>query len=653
MTLWRYVGLGAMIWCLGAMWMAQAMVPIPDWPRPLTPAAQLSLDQLRFAFGFAPRLVLALLVGAVLGLSGALMQAVLRNPLADPTTLGVAGGAQLALVCATILMPDVLLWGRGPVAFAGAALTTGIVMILAARQGFAPVGVTIAGMLIGLLAGAVSTAVTLSQGHYLLSLVLWTGGSLVREDWSGIWRMGAVLACGAIGARLMLRPIAVMALGSQTAVALGVPVAWLRAGVLLLAVWLSASVSAEVGLVGFVGLAAPAMARRLGARRPGQILLAGACIGALLLGVIDLALIAVARGGGPALPSGAMTGLLGGPLMLLLLPKVRAAIVQSHSAPHRRERADLCVFWLICAGVALAAITLVWGRVPLGWGMLPTQLWPQIVPLRAIGLLAAGASGALLASAGAVLQRLTANPMAAPEVLGVTGGASLGYAAVVWLVPAPGPIALALGAGVGAACALAVLLICVARADLGAARVLLAGLAVGAFSSAVLAVMTATGDPRAWTVLGWLSGSAARVTQTGAVALCALALLVLGVLILARRVLEILPLGTGIAQGLGLRGARLRIGLILLAGLATGAASVLVGPVSFVGLMAPHIARSLGLVRAGSFVAGAWILGAVLMVLAAWGARSMTYPYDLPLGLFATLIGAPWLMIALLRRRGL
>jgi ABC-type Fe3+-siderophore transport system permease subunit len=160
----------------------------------------------------------------------------------------------------------------------------------------------------------------------------------------------------------------------------------------------------------------------------------------------------------------------------------------------------------------------------------------------------------------------------------------------------------------------------------------------------------ASSDPRAWVVLGWLAGSASQVTPTGATSLALIAVLLLTALLAASRWLEILPLGAGVSRALGLPVARLRLGLILLAGLATGAATILVGPVSFVGLMAPQLARSLGLVCAAPFVAGSWLIGGLLMVLAAFFARTASFPYDLPLGLVATLVGAPWLFLTLLRR---
>ncbi|MBR9763481.1 MAG: Fe(3+)-hydroxamate ABC transporter permease FhuB [Rhodobacteraceae bacterium] len=639
-----------------SLWMLAAVqqLPLADWPVVPYDPAGMTLDQILLAFGAMPRGMVALLVGAALGLAGALMQAVLRNPLADPTTLGLQAGAQLALVAATLLAPGLLAFGRGPVALAGAALASGTVLALAARRGFAPVTVTISGMLVGLLCAAIATALTLSRGEYLLSLVIWNGGALTQQDWSGAAILAAVLLPALALALLMARPLLLLSLGGEGARALGLPAMPLRLAALAVAVVLSATVAAEVGLVGFVGLAAPAIARRLGARTIRQRLLLATLAGALLLSLTDSALMLLAAAGGPVLPSGALTGLIGGPLLIALLPRLRATVppeteAGDRPAPRARHpRRVLLVLAVLLPVLSLA--TLMAGRGLGGWGLLDPALRETFLPLRATALLASLAAGALLAGSGAILQKLTANPLAAPEVLGVTGGASLGYASAIFALPSPGALELALGAGGGAALALLALSAYALRAEMAPARLLLAGLAIGALSSAVLAAIMASGDMRAWAVLGWLSGSAARATPLGAAALTVLALLLAAGGMLAGRWLQILPLGGAVAGALGVPVTAVRLALILGAGLATGAASVLVGPVSFIGLMAPHIARSLGLTRPRDFLAGAMLTGALLMGLAAFGARSLAYPYDLPLGLFATLIGAPWLFAGLMRR---
>lgn len=633
-----------------ALWLAAALrlLPFADWPGlPLDPGA-MSLQQILLGFGLMPRGVIALLAGAVLGLSGAILQAVLRNPVADPTTLGISSGAQLALVMATIMAPGLLEGGRWPVALAGAALAAGLVLAIGARRAFAPVTMVIAGMLVGMTASAVATALTLSQGEYLLSLVIWNGGALVQQDWSGVRALALVLAAGALATGLLARPLRVLSLGAEGARGLGLNVALVRLAAVAVAVVLAASVSAELGLIGFVGLAAPALARSLGARDMRQVLWLAPPIGALILSLCDGLVLSLAGQTGEMFPTGALTGLIGGPLLIWLLPRLRG------STPPGTEAAEGPAPRLARAAPPLAALALVliagalllvWiGRVPGGWAVLDRESFAAFLPMRLPRLVAAAAAGAALAVAGTLLQRLTANPLASPEVLGVSGGAALGFALTLFAASAPTALMQMGGTMAGGAVALALVATYVTRRDMPAERVLLAGIAVSALATAVLSAMMAVGDARSWAVLAWLSGSSAAVGPREAAVMAGLALAILGAALMLHRWLAALPLGPGVAQGLGLPLRRARLALIALAGLATGAATMLVGPLSFVGLMAPHLARRAGFARATDQLAGAALIGAILMLAADFGARMAGFPYELPLGLFASLIGAPWLL---------
>ncbi|NHF72751.1 Fe(3+)-hydroxamate ABC transporter permease FhuB [Paracoccus sp. 12-3] len=643
--------LALILWLLAA----QGLLPLTDWPAWPFRAEAMSLDQIRLAFGLMPRGVIALVAGAVLGLSGALLQVVLRNPVADPTTLGISAGAQLALVTATILAPGLLEIGRWPVAMAGAFAATLLVMGIGARRAFAPVTMVIAGMLVGMTANAIATAITLARGEYLLSLVIWNGGSLVQQDWSGVRALAGVLVFGALASALLARPLRVLSLGAEGAQGLGLNVALVRMAAVAVAALLAAAVSAELGLIAFVGLAAPALARTLGLRGIAPLLLVSPLIGALILSVCDGFVLAIAGQRGEMFPTGALTGLIGGPLLIWLLPRLRGSTPPGTEAAEgpapRSDHPGRILAALVLALVALALV-LVWiGRVPGGWTVLDGESFAAFLPMRLPRLIAAAAAGAALALAGAILQRLTANPIASPEVLGVSGGAALGYAATVFLVAAPTSVMLGAGSMAGGALALALVALFTARRDMPAERVLLAGIAVSAFASAVLTAMMAVGDQRSWQVLGWLSGSSSAIGMGAALGLAAMAVLLWGAAIGVRRWLAVLPLGQGVAGGLGLPLRQARLALILLAGLATGAATLLVGPLSFVGLMAPHMARRIGLARPGHAVTGAALIGALMMVAADFGARMAGFPYELPLGMFASLIGAPWLIWLMMRRR--
>lgn len=636
--------LAASLW----LWSAIGLLPLARWPAwPLDPAG-MDISQILLAFGLMPRGVVALLAGAILGLSGAILQVVLRNPVADPTTLGVSAGAQLALVLATMLAPGLLDEGRWPVALTGAGFAAGLVLAIGARRGFAPVTTVIAGMLVGMTVSAVATAMTLAQGQYLLSLVIWNGGSLVQQDWSGVRALAAILVFGAIAAALLARPLRVLSLGPEGASGLGLNVVLVRLLAVGVAVILAAAVSAELGLIAFIGLAAPALARSLGAVSIVGLLAWSPVIGAVILSLCDGLVLLVAEQLGEMFPTGALTGLIGGPLLIWLLPRLRGSTppgTERGEGASQRRRDPVPLLVRLALGLVIATVVLIWiGRVPGGWAVLDAESFAAFLPMRLPRLIAAASAGAALAIAGAILQRLTANPLASPEVLGVSGGAAMGYAGVVYFAAAPTAIALTAGTMSGGALALLLVAAFVSRRDMPAERVLLAGIAVSALASALLSAIMAVGDMRSFQILGWLSGSSSAMTMQGAFALAGLAVVLWMVALALRRWLAVLPLGAGVAGGLGLPLRQARMILIALAGMATGAATVLVGPLSFVGLMAPHVARRLGLARPGDHITGAALIGAGLMLVADFGARMAGFPYELPLGLFASLIGGPWLI---------
>jgi iron complex transport system permease protein len=651
---------GAPLWgvaALAALWLSAAAVLAPlsavPWPSfPFDPAA-MSTDQIIVIYGLLPRAAVAVLAGAALGLSGALMQAMLRNPIADPSTLGVSAGAQLAIVTATLFFPSWLDGGRGLVAFAGAFAAAGIVFLLGWRRGFEPVAMVIAGLLVGITAGSLSAAFTLSQGEYLMSLVAWNGGSLSQQDWSSTRALAVQLGLGAAFAALLARPLAVLGLDDTNARSLGLRLSLVRFAVAVLAVWLAAAVAAAVGLVSFIGLAAPALVRLAGARRTGALLLWSPPAGGLLLWLADGLVQWLAGTAGEMFPTGSVTALIGGPLLLVLLPRLRlsrpVAGAETVMAPSLR-RPNLGLFLIGASLPVLALAALAIGRMPEGWLLLDGAQFHSLLPLRWPRLLAAASAGGLLALAGTILQRLTANPLASPEVMGISGGAGVGLAAVLTLLPAAGPLELLAGAGLCAALVLAVIVAFAARRQLPPERLLLAGIAISSLASAILNALLAVGDQRSWQVLAWLGGSAAAVGPVSASVLAGIALATILAALLCSRWLAILPLGPGVSQSLGLpmRGGRLL--LIVLAAVATAAASLLVGPLSFVGLMAPHMARRAGFVRAGHHLAASALIGMALMLIGDFGAHMATFPYELPLGLFAAMIGAPYLIWLLGRR---
>ncbi|WP_159719127.1 iron chelate uptake ABC transporter family permease subunit, partial [Geminicoccus flavidas] len=309
----------------------------------------------------------------------------------------------------------------------------------------------------------------------------------------------------------------------------------------------AASVTALVGVIGFVGLAAPAFTRLSGLRGQRQALLAAPILGGVILWLSDGIVQLLSDAGSDLVPTGAATGLLGGPLLLWLLPRLpigeRPPLPPAPVHLPRRERPWRTMLWLLLAVAGLVLACLVLGRSHAGWQLATGSLFADLLPFRLPRVAAALAAGALLGAAGTLLQRLTGNPMASPEVLGVSAGAGAGLGAVLLLATVPGPALLLTGSACGSLLALMLILAFGARSGFGPERLLLAGVAIGAACLAMMTAVLATGTAQSFTLLVWMTGSTDRLaTGEALVALLGAILLILPLPFLSRW-LDILPLG--------------------------------------------------------------------------------------------------------------
>ncbi len=270
----------------------------------------------------APRAVLAALVGAGLSMSGGALQGTLRNALAEPYLLGVSGGAAVGAVLATALgvaTPTLVTLA----AFGGAAAATLLVSAIARVVGGSADTrmLLMAGVVVGAFANAtILVALADAPPERLRGALWWMMGSAADATWGGVTRLAVAVA--ALGGLLVwwARELDVLAMGDEAAAALGVDVNRATRRIFLVASWLAAATVAAAGLVGFVGLVVPNVARALGARRHRTMLLVAAVYGAALMIGADLVARTVRS---PAdLPLGAVTALIGVPFFLLRLRRL-------------------------------------------------------------------------------------------------------------------------------------------------------------------------------------------------------------------------------------------------------------------------------------------------------------------------------------------
>ncbi|NEE01933.1 FecCD family ABC transporter permease [Phytoactinopolyspora halotolerans] len=279
-----------------------------------------------------PRVLIAAVAGCMLGLAGALLQAATRNDLAEPSLLGVSGGAVLAIVAVlTMTGWDTLpgLWS-GAIALAGAFAAGGLAYVLSWSRRVGAVRLVLDGVLVSAVLSSLVSVLLLLDGSLFSAVLRWVVGTLngrVWQDWAVLWPWALVAVPAGL---LMSRQAAALWLGDDVAAATGLRVGRARLAVLATATVLTAGAVAAVGAVGFVGLLSSHIARLLVGSHPRRVLPLACVVGAGLLVSADLLaelLTALWPEDGvqnrPSLPAGAVTAMLGGPVLVALLARRR------------------------------------------------------------------------------------------------------------------------------------------------------------------------------------------------------------------------------------------------------------------------------------------------------------------------------------------
>lgn len=294
--------------CAGEQWISPG-----DW---FTPRGELFVWQIRL-----PRTLAVLLVGAALAISGAVMQALFENPLAEPGLLGVSNGAGVGLIAAVLLgqgqLPN---WALGLCAIAGALIIT-LILLRFARRHLSTSRLLLAGVALGIICSALMTwAIYFSTSVDLRQLMYWMMGGFGGVDWRQSWLMLALIPV-LLWICCQSRPMNMLALGEISARQLGLPL-WFWRNVLVAATgWMVGVSVALAGAIGFIGLVIPHILRLCGLTDH-RVLLPGCALAgasALLLADIVARLTLAAA----ELPIGVVTATLGAPVFIWLLLKAR------------------------------------------------------------------------------------------------------------------------------------------------------------------------------------------------------------------------------------------------------------------------------------------------------------------------------------------
>ncbi|PNZ69075.1 Fe(3+) dicitrate ABC transporter permease subunit FecD [Staphylococcus croceilyticus] len=267
------------------------------------------------------------------------------------------------------------------------------------------------------------------------------------------------------------------------------------------------------------------------------------------------------------------------------------------------------------------------------------------IPRTLLGLVV----GSSLAISGAVIQGVVRNPLASPDVIGITKGASLAAIIVIMVFPTAPLIVLPIGSFIGALVISLILSFLISKFNIKGSTLALIGLAIGAICTAVVQFLLIRNPMDANNALIWLTGSLYGHTIENFYSIIPWIVITLPLVLGLSYQLDILNLGDNIAVALGAKVQHLKMILLILSVMLAGASISVVGGISFLGLISPHIARSLVGQRYFHVVIMSGLIGAVLILVSDGLARGIHPPLDIPVGVIIAIIGVPYFLF-LLRR---
>lgn len=265
-----------------------------------------------------PRNILAVLVGANLAVSGVLLQSVMKNPLADPGITGVSSGASVAAIFILLLLPQYT--GILPIAaFIGGAIACILVFLMAYKNGLKPGRIVLAGVAINTILGGVISYLSTMYSDRIQSAMLWLNGSLATKTWADVEMLFIYSIVGLVVSLFLIRSANVLQLGDDAATNLGFNVNLTRLLISGVAVFLAATSTAVVGIISFVGLIVPHIARMIMGSDHKFTIPFSMILGSIVLLVADT--LGRTIGGAVEIPVGVIMSIVGGPFFLYLLRK--------------------------------------------------------------------------------------------------------------------------------------------------------------------------------------------------------------------------------------------------------------------------------------------------------------------------------------------
>ena len=623
--------------CVGYVYALYDITVFNIWAYMISP--ENSMQATIFVYATAPRILGGILSGVALAVSACLLQMIYKNPLLSSSTLGMVSSVKLMMVLGMIFFSFLTPYEHFIVQYIYTLLV--IFFIFRISQKWGSNGIVIIGLLAGFIQSAFTAFFVLYHNKWLDSLFFWNLGDVLNSTWSNVWLLYGLVVPILCILYLMRLSIQTLDLDTSTAQSIGVNVVRVHKIFIVLSVFLSVVVISLFGVIGFVGIVAPNIARMKKNITPKMIVLLSAFIGAWVVLIADFTSQLLDKFGlfdsFMTLPAGVFTSMIGGVMIIILSIRYRIFDITKHQLSI--EPLGYIKSYMVWIVMSIFIISTIFrGHTDIDLSHIYDYIFMGennfALQERFSRLFLSVSVGLGSALCGAILQILLKNPLVSPEILGVSSISSCGIILALIFFPSYLNSVHSIGIGVlGAIIGFLCIAYVVQYGYLTTGGMVILGIALTATFSALSQVFMIFASAQQIYILQWLNGSLNSIdSHIAMVSMIIIWLCIVGLFVF-KRYITVLPLGKSINISIGVPYKQGYMIILGICSILIGAVVVILGPISLVGLVAPYFAKFITGTRHKYYMFNTMILGAGLLTLSDGIGRTLHSTIQLPMSI--------------------
>ncbi|MBK1973786.1 iron ABC transporter permease [Campylobacter sp. TTU-622] len=582
------------------------------------------------------RIGVCFICGVLLSLASLLLRKILHNILVSDTTLGVSSASGFFLLLSSLFFPFIYENFKILIAFFGAIIILIPIFVLGYKKRFNNVSIILLGLISSLFFSALTSLFILLYPEESKAFLFYNSGYFTQNGLKDFFQIIFYSSIGFIFLYFFSSSFKILTLGDIIAKSLGANIILSKAITLILSAYLVALVVSFVGSVAFLGLFASILIHQFKFDDIKKEFLFCSLVGGFLLSNIDLILQLLQLLGNINLPTGSMVPFLGIPLLIyVIFKKIKD---YSNDCYFLDENHFFISKYILFSIVFILLILFFIMNLYFDFLNLKIDFSTpkEIFDLRIYKLIILACSGILMAIAGFILQRLSFNAMASSEFLGINSGASLGVLFALWFMPfLVWPLAL-----IGALAILFLLVFFYFVQKISMQKIILLGVCIMFLTDAFFKIVLLSADIRVYSFLAFTQAGILNASFNNALIILIFTIISFLIMPFFTRWLNALRLGEVCAINIGLDLFKVRIILLIFCALISVLVVLNTGPFSFISLLAPHLANLFFIQNMKMKLFLTTLIGALFMLLAEFLSKLLIFPYEIPLGIIATLLGS-------------